>query len=48
MAERLRAQGTPPLGFHLLLGPDFPAMARNQVRNLQEGRILLAQVVATR
>ena len=29
----------PPLGLHLLLGEDFAPMFRNQVRNLQEGRI---------
>lgn len=46
-AGRLHQQPSlPPLGVHLLLGPDFPLMARNQLRNLQERRILLAQVVA--
>jgi SAM-dependent methyltransferase len=29
----------PPLGIHLLLGPDFPAMAANVRRNMSEGRI---------
>jgi hypothetical protein len=38
----------PPLGFHVLLGSDFPAMAQNQRRNLEEARIVLAQVVAER
>ena len=28
-----------PLGFHVLLGSDFPAMAQNQRRNLEEARI---------
>lgn len=37
-----------PLGLHLLLGKDFPAMTVNQLRNLIEGRILLCQVTATR
>ena len=46
MAERIRKEGFPPLGFHVLLGADFQAMAQNQGRNLQEGRIVLAQVVA--
>jgi len=32
----------------VLLGPDFQAMAQNQRRNLEEGRIVLAQVVAKR
>lgn len=46
-AGRLQQQSSlPPLGVHLLLGPDFPLMVQNQLRNLQERRILLAQVVA--
>ncbi|WP_054074113.1 MULTISPECIES: class I SAM-dependent methyltransferase [Comamonas] len=48
LAEKIRREGLPPLGFHLLLGPDFQAMAQNQRRNLEEGRIALAQVVAKR
>ena len=48
LAEKIRQQGLPSLGFHLLMGPDFPAMAQNQRRNLEEGRIVLAQIVATR
>ena len=46
LAEKLRKEGMPPLGFHILLGPEFQAMAQNQRRNLEEGRIVLAQVVA--
>jgi SAM-dependent methyltransferase len=46
LAEKIRKEGLPPLGFHLLLGADFGAMAQNQRRNLEEGRIVLAQVVA--
>lgn len=46
LAERIRDEGLPPLGFHVLLGTDFPAMAQNQGRNLQEGRIVLGQIVA--
>lgn len=46
LAEKIRAEGLPALGFHLLLGPDFKEMAQNQRRNLEEGRIVLAQVVA--
>lgn len=46
LAEKIRREGFPPLGFHLLLGPDFKAMAQNQGRNLEEGRIVLAQIVA--
>lgn len=46
--EKIRKEGLPPLGFHLLLGADFQVMAQNQRRNLEEGRIVLAQVVAKR
>lgn len=46
LAERIRKGGFPSLGFHVLLGADFQSMAQNQGRNLQEGRIVLGQVVA--
>jgi MPBQ/MSBQ methyltransferase len=48
LAEKIRNEGMPPLGFHILLGSDFQAMAQNQRRNLEDGRIVLAQVVAKR
>lgn len=48
LAEKISREGLPPLGFHLLLGSDFPSMAQNQRRNLEEGRIVLAQVIATK
>lgn len=46
LAEKIRKEGFPALGFHVLMGGDFKEMAQNQGRNLQEGRIALAQVVA--
>jgi MPBQ/MSBQ methyltransferase len=46
LADKIGEKGLPPLGFHILLGPDFKDMAQNQRRNLEEGRIVLAQVVA--
>ncbi len=46
LADKIRREGLPPLGFHLLLGSDFQVMAQNQRRNLEEGRISLAQVIA--
>ena len=48
LAEKIRNEGMPLLGFHVLLGSDFQAMAQNQRRNLEDGRIVLAQVVAKR
>jgi len=46
LAEKIRKEGFPPLGFHVLVGTDFQAMAQNQGRNLREGRIVLAQIIA--
>jgi ubiquinone/menaquinone biosynthesis C-methylase UbiE len=46
LADEIRRAGLPPLGFHVLLGPDFRVMAENQRRNLDEDRIVLAQVLA--
>ena len=48
--QRLAAapSGGPPLGLSLLLGPDFPEMFRNQVRNLEEARIAVVQAVFER
>jgi SAM-dependent methyltransferase len=48
LAERIRRDGFPVLGFHLLMGPDFGAMAQNQGRNLEEGRISLGQIVSVK
>ena len=45
-AANARQHGPPALGLHLLFGPEFRAMGQNQRRNLEEGRIVLAQVVA--
>jgi SAM-dependent methyltransferase len=49
-AARAKAmeQGLPPLGIHLILGERFPAMSRNQMRNLEEGRIRIIQAVFER
>jgi MPBQ/MSBQ methyltransferase len=46
VVKRIQVDGTPPLGLHLLLGDDFPEMAGNMMRNLEEDRITLLQVVA--
>ncbi|MFB0935276.1 MAG: methyltransferase domain-containing protein [Propionivibrio sp.] len=48
VAERIRRDGFPALGFHLLMGQDFRAMAQNQGRNLEEGRISLGQIVSVK
>ncbi len=38
--------GPEPLGLHLLLGPDWPTMARNMVANIAAGRIAVIQAIA--
>ncbi len=48
VADRIQREGSPALGYHILLGDDFPAMAQNQIRNLNENRIVLMQIVARR
>lgn len=48
LAERIRREGFPALGFHLLMGQDFREMAQNQGRNLEEGRISLGQIVSVK
>lgn len=48
LRDKLASEGPPPIGFHLLLGPDFRDMARNQVRNLEEQRILPTEVICRR
>lgn len=48
LAARIRREGFPALGFHLLMGQDFREMAQNQGRNLEEGRISLGQVVSVK
>lgn len=48
LAGKIKTDGLPRLGLHLVLGPDFQLMMQNQKRNLEEGRIALAQVVAVK
>lgn len=48
LGEKIRGEGAPPLGIHLLLGSDFRIMAQNQVRNLEEDRIALIEAVIQR
>ena len=39
MTAEMAKTGSPPVAWRLFLGDDFPAMARNQVRNVTERRI---------
>ena len=44
--QRQRDKGPSPLGIHLLLGEEFPVMAGNLVRNMEEGRLILLEALA--
>jgi ubiquinone/menaquinone biosynthesis C-methylase UbiE len=46
VSKKIQQSGLTPLGIHVLLGDDFKLMARNQRKNLEEDRIVLAQIVA--
>ena len=47
-SAELKKHGKPILGYHMLLGEDFPQMARNQLRSFRENRMTLLQVIARR
>jgi len=47
-AKALETGSLPPLGLHILIGPNFPAVSRNMVRNLEEARIQLINAVLER
>jgi SAM-dependent methyltransferase len=47
-ASAAESGSLPPLGIHLLIGPDFPTVSRNMLRNLQEARITLINAVLER
>ena len=47
MAAHMARTGAPPVIWQLFLGNDFPAMARNQVRNLTERRIRTVSYICT-
>lgn len=44
LLARIAESGPPPLGLHVLL-PNFRPLAENMLRNLVEGRVVLAEVV---
>jgi ubiquinone/menaquinone biosynthesis C-methylase UbiE len=45
VAENIKLHGPPPLGTHLLQGADARVKLENQVRNLEEDRIVVLQTV---
>src|SRR5258708_5498434 len=44
-AEARDSGSLPPLGLHILMGPESPAISRNMLRNLQERRLTLLNAV---
>jgi SAM-dependent methyltransferase len=44
-AKALETGSLPPLGLHILIGPNFPTVSKNMVRNLEEARITLINAV---
>jgi SAM-dependent methyltransferase len=44
-AKALESGSLPPLGLHILIGPNFPTVSKNMVRNLEEARITLINAV---
>jgi len=47
-AKALETGSLPPLGLHILIGPNFPTVSRNMLRNLEEARIRLINAVLER
>lgn len=46
--EKVKQEGPPPLGLHLLMGAGAPEKMKNVARNLEENRIALIQAVTTK
>jgi MPBQ/MSBQ methyltransferase len=47
LLQRIAEQGPPPLGLHVLLGPEFLEMAANYQRSLAEDRVGVIELTAT-
>jgi ubiquinone/menaquinone biosynthesis C-methylase UbiE len=47
-AKALEGGTLPALGIHVLIGPNFPTVSKNMVRNLEEARIRLINAVLER
>ena len=47
-SAEIKKIGRPIVGYHILLGDDFPQMGRNQLRSFKEDRMTLLQAIARR
>lgn len=48
MKKRSEASGPPLIGLHILVGNQWPELIKNVLRNLEEGRIAVAQGIFKR
>jgi hypothetical protein len=48
MKARIAESGPPPLGLHILMGPDAPVKVANMVENIQQGRAAPVEIIARR
>jgi ubiquinone/menaquinone biosynthesis C-methylase UbiE len=48
MIKRAQTNGPPPLGLHVIGGPQWSEMVKNALKNLEEGRITVAQGIFER
>jgi SAM-dependent methyltransferase len=48
MAKRAQTSGPPQIGLHVLIGPQWSDLVKNLLRNLEEGRIAVAQGIFER
>jgi ubiquinone/menaquinone biosynthesis C-methylase UbiE len=48
MLKRAQTSGPPPTGLHILVGPQWSDLVKNLLRNLEEGRITVAQGIFER
>lgn len=48
MLKRAQTSGPPPTGLHILVGPQWSDLVKNLLRNLEEGRITVAQGIFVR
>jgi ubiquinone/menaquinone biosynthesis C-methylase UbiE len=48
MIKRAQTSGPPQIGLHILVGPQWSNLVKNLLRNLEEGRIAVAQGIFER
>jgi ubiquinone/menaquinone biosynthesis C-methylase UbiE len=46
VGKKFQQSGPQPLGLHVLMGPDWSSMVQNMRRSVEEGCVVIAQVVA--